>query len=96
MSDDLKYSDDARAVLGAWFGFGGKTKLELMLRENKPAPRTQAALDELVAAGALSVEPFNQFGGLVYRPLIDTLPYFSWLGENATNPALKFQLMVPV
>ncbi len=37
--------------------------------ESRPSDRTQAALDELVAAGLISCEPFNRFGGVVYKPL---------------------------
>jgi hypothetical protein len=92
-------SDDAKAIAGCWFGkmkVGGESALTLMLRELKPAPRTQAALDELVNRGAISVEPFNRFGGLVYKPLVDCHDAFVWFMKNAKRPDVNFRLMVPV
>lgn len=40
------------------------------MQESRPTARTQAALDELVARGKLTVRPFNQFGGFVYSPTL--------------------------
>jgi hypothetical protein len=39
--------------------------------ESKPSPRSQAALDELVAAGLVKAEPFNSHGGVTYTPLVE-------------------------
>lgn len=91
-------SDDAKAIAGCWFALmkpNSQSALTLHLIENKPAPRTQDALDELVGKGVLSVEPFNEFGGLVYKPLVDCHDAFKWFMENAERPDLKFRLMVP-
>lgn len=92
-------SDDAKAIAGCWFArmrVNGESALTLQLIELKPAPRTQAALDELVACGAISVEPFNRAGGLVYKPLVDCFAAFRWFMENANKPEVNFRLMVPV
>lgn len=53
-----------------WLMEPGKGKLTFMMVESRPSPRSQAALDELVAAGFVKSEPFNQFGGVTYTPLI--------------------------
>lgn len=92
-------SNDAKAIAGCWFAnmkVGGEGALTLHLRELKPAPRTQAALDELVNWGAISCEPFNRYGGLVYKPLVDCFDAFVWFMENAKKPDVNFRLMVPV
>lgn len=96
MIDD-SLSFDAKCVLGAWFGVGGKTVVTLHLRESEPAPRTRAALDELVSKRILSKEPFNQFGGEVYKPLIEGISdYMKWLWDNKDDPNAKFSLMQPI
>lgn len=48
----------------------GKGELTFRMVDSKPSPRSQAALDELVAAGVVSSEPFNKYGGVTYRPLV--------------------------
>lgn len=40
------------------------------MRESRPTQRTQNALDELVKAKCARVEPFNDFGGVVYTVLV--------------------------
>lgn len=52
-----------------WMMRPGEGKLTFQMVENRPTARTQAALDELVAAELVSVEPFNRFGGVTYTPL---------------------------
>lgn len=102
MSEELNMdglSNDAKAIAGCWFAnmkVDGRSALTLHLRELKPAPRTQAALDELVNRGAISCEPFNRFGGLVYKPLVNCRAAFRWFMENAEKPEVNFRLMVPV
>lgn len=93
---DESLSKEARAVLGAWFGMGGDTTLTLRLQQSRPTEKAQAALDELVAAGILAHEPFNQFGGIVYRPTRETRPYLKWLHEHVDDPACQFRLMEPI
>lgn len=91
-------SDDAKAIAGCWFAkmkVDGESALTLHMVENVPAPRTEAALAELVERGVVSVAPFNRFGGLVYKPLIDCHPAFRWFMENAKRPDINFRLMVP-
>ena len=91
-------SDDAKAIAGVWFArmTPKSDGLTLHLRENKPAPRTQAALDELVDRGVISVSRFNRYGGLVYKPLVDCWEAFVWYAKDADKDAVNFQLMVPV
>jgi hypothetical protein len=100
MKIDLEnLSDDAKAIAGCWFGLmkpNSESALTLHFQKLKPAPRTEVALAELVEKGAISVEPFNEFGGLVYRPLVDCHSAFMWFMKNAKRPDLKFRLMVPI
>ncbi len=65
-------SQDAMFLGGSMFGLmePGKGKLTFQCAESRPTKRTQAALDELVRAGLVTVEPFNRHGGFVYTPLI--------------------------
>ena len=65
-------SDDAKFFGASMFYLmqPGHGKLVFRMQESKPSPRSQAALDELVRAKLVSVEPFNKHGGVVYRPLI--------------------------
>lgn len=92
-------SGDAKAIAGIWFAQMRPTSdgVTMHLRENKPAPRTQSALDELVNRGAISVGPFNRFGGLVYKPLVDCWDAFVWFSklEDGEKEAVNFRLMVP-
>ena len=87
-------SFDAKAVAGGWFGMmvPGKGKLTFQLQTQKPSKRAQDALNELVCKGLVSVEAFNRFGGLVYRPLVRFGDAFKWLGEQRDNPEIRFAL----
>lgn len=87
-------SDDAKTVCGVWFGMGYKSVLNLHLRESQPTPRCKIALDELVSKKVLAVGPFNQFGGLTYKPLIDTRPLLAWLIKREDKLG-NFALMEP-
>lgn len=91
-------SDDAKAIAGVWFArmTPKSDGVTLQMRQLKPSLRTQAALDELVERGAISVAPFNRFGGLVYKPLVDCWSAFTWFATEADRDAVNFQLMVPV
>ena len=91
-------SDGAKAVAGAWFGMmaPGKGELTFQLREGRPSDEAQQGLDELVRAGIISVEPFNEFGGIVYRPLAPCNWAFKWLSRNLKNPAAKIRMTVPL
>lgn len=50
-----KLSDDAKAILGGLFGMGLLTGVTFQLVESKPTARAQAALDECVRIGALTL-----------------------------------------
>lgn len=100
MSADLErsLSDRAKSVAGAWFGMmsPGKGELTFQLRGARPSDEAQAGLDELVRAGVVSVEPFNKFGGIVYRPLIDFRWALRWLDRNMKNPAATILMTVAI
>lgn len=91
-------SFDAKAVAGGWFGMmvPGKGDLTFQLQSVKPSERAQNALDELVWEGLVNVEPFNDYGGLVYTPLVRFDVAMRWLGTQIDNPAIKFPLVEPV
>jgi hypothetical protein len=76
-------SDDAKAVAGGQFGFMRPGHGTLTFHTpSRMTERGKVALDELVAAGVCTVEPFNRYGGIVYRPTIDCMPFARWLGSN--------------
>jgi hypothetical protein len=68
-----KLSADALWFAGSMFSMmrPGHGKLTFRMQESKPSPRSQAALNELVAAKLVTAEPFNQFGGVVYTPAVE-------------------------
>jgi hypothetical protein len=69
----MRLSDDAKCVYTVMFGFGraGSSTLTFHMVESKPAPRTQAALEELVRVNFLSVAPFNKYGGVTYTLIVE-------------------------
>lgn len=93
-----KLSDMAKAVAGGWFGMMRPStgKLTFSLVKSKPTPEAQAALDELVQAGVVSVERLNTHGGLIYCPLVDCHAALVWLHKNAKKPVAKIALTEPV
>lgn len=98
MSEDINLeplSKRARCIAGLWFGMGMKTSVTHHLRESQPSLETRMALTELMEAGVISEEPFNRYGGLVYKPLVNCRPAWMWLHENIEDPDLKFQVMEP-
>lgn len=98
MSSSAKnLSDDAKAVAGAYFGImGEKASLVFHMVKSRPTARTQAALDELVAAKIISRTPLNKHGGVEYRPISPTRQFGLWLRKNEGNPGIKFQLVEPI
>lgn len=68
---DLKISADALFLAGSLFNMmePGIGSLTFRMQESRPTARTQAALDELVAVGAVNAKPFNDIGGVVYTPM---------------------------
>lgn len=86
-----RFTTDAKALGCVMFG---KTTLTF----HTPArihPRALAALRELVAGGAISEE---KTGGcaLVFRPLVDLMPAFRWMGamiEDGRAEEVNFALV---
>lgn len=66
----------------------GKGVIRFLMIDSEPSPRTQAALDELVAAGLVSSTPFNRFGGVEYRPLVEF--------PRAKSPSGDWPITVPL
>lgn len=68
-----RLSPDALYFAGSMFFLmtPGEGELTFKMVESRPSDRSQAALDELVAEGLVSAEPFNRFGGMTYRPLVE-------------------------
>ncbi len=84
-------SNDARVAAGCFFGLMAAKDMQLTfgMRKSRPTLRLQAALDELVAAKVLSVVPFNSYGGVVYRALVDCASHGKWLMSGAGKKAAK-------
>lgn len=99
-TDFPQLSEDAVLLAGLWFGMGMVSKVTHHLRESRPSPRTQAAIDELLAKSIIKVEPFNKYGGKVYTPLVECRPAFMWLSkaleDEATHARLSWQVMEPI
>jgi len=87
-------SSDAMFLGGSMFGLmePGKGKLTFQMRESRPSKRTQNALDELVKAGLVSVEPFNSHGGVTYTPLTS----FKRPSQALTKRVGKWPLTEPI
>jgi hypothetical protein len=87
-------SFDAKCIAGAWFGMmsPGKGTLTFELQTGRPTDRALDALSELVGAGVVSVEAFNEYGGLVYQPLIDCRWGFEFLHKHMNDPAIKWPI----
>lgn len=86
-SDDLlkRLSVRAKVAGGGCFGMmrPGKGEMTFQMRENRPTPEMQAALDELEAAGAIQRTPLNNgYGGVRYVPLMNFHDFFVWVGKN--------------
>lgn len=92
--DDLSF--DAKVLAGAWFGMGMKTTVTLHLVESQPTKRTQDAIDELVSKGVMGVEPFNDLGGLVHRPLVDCSEAFRWLRGVVEDETMSAEAKWPL
>lgn len=81
---DTDLSDNAKAVGYAFFSTAAN-KVTFHLKTHGPSPECQAALDELVAKGFATVEPLNQFGGLVYRPTTSFGHLAKWAWDRAES-----------
>lgn len=80
---DDRLSDDAKVLMGGWFGLG-LTEVSFAMVEGRPTIRTQIAIDELVAAKLVSREPFKVLGFRL-KPLVDAAPYAKWLKRNRSK-----------
>lgn len=91
-------SFDAKCVAGAWFGMmsPGKGDLTFQLQTARPSDRALDALAELVTGGFVSVEAFNRYGGLVYRPLVDCRWGYDFLRQHEDDPAIKWTITQPI
>lgn len=78
--DDL--SDTTKAVGYAFFPTLDSEATFHMV-ESEPSEECQAALDELVAKGFATVKPFNQFGGVVYKPKVSFGHLMLWAWQRA-------------
>lgn len=87
-------SDDAKAVMGAWFGTTMQTTVNLHLIESRPTARTQAALQELVKNGYLATAPFGERGTKL-TPLTDGQPYLRWLQRNSAKAQFDLTEEIP-
>lgn len=74
--------EHVKAALVPFVGFGLKTTLHYSLNDSRPSDKMKKGLDEAVEMGIISVEPFNQFGGLVYKPILDCSPLRLWVNSN--------------
>lgn len=74
-------STDAKIIAGTMFG--AKTSVTFQMRESRPTPRAQAALDELMAAGALlGTREGHDKKAITYRPTQSLLFAFQWVAAN--------------
>ncbi|MGY3581394.1 hypothetical protein ACVIGB_000536 [Bradyrhizobium sp. USDA 4341] len=90
-------SDDAKAVAGGCFGgmWPGHGELRFEMRKNRPTARSQAALDELEAMGAIEVT--KELGGAVrYRALVNFRQFYLWLGRRTNRADLRFKIVEPI
>ena len=95
--DMADLSNDAKMIAGCWFGrMTPRSDLTLCMEESEPAPRTAAALAELVERQVVSVEPYYNRKGRVYRPLVDCDDAFRWFMKHAQRKEHNFRLMVPI
>lgn len=77
-------SDDAKVLLGGYFGIlgmPGKSTLKFGMKESRPTKRAQIALDELVKAGALSRRDIET-GAVEYLVQINCADFGKWIGRN--------------
>lgn len=86
-----KLSADARYFGSSmfWLMSPNAGKLTFHMVESKPSPRSQAALDELVAAKLVKVESFNELDGVAYTTMVQ----FSRPGKA---PSGKWPVTIPI
>ncbi len=91
---DADLSDDAKAVGYAFFPTIGST-VTFHMQKSGPSPQCQEALDELVAKGFATVEPFNRFGGFTYRPTVAFGHLTRWAWDRAEK-GISLTLWQPI
>lgn len=103
IEDDANLTIDAKIVMAVLFGLSMRSTVTYHMRESKPSPRAQAALDLLVEKGYLHTEPANNAGAVLYKPKVDTVGFFMWLndweklGRSPADEYLRgFELTVPI
>lgn len=68
MANEDELSNDARALIAAWFPYGPKASVKIGGEGCKSilSERGAAAIEELVAKGFVVAEQFNRFGRMLY------------------------------
>lgn len=94
-------SFEAKSIAAAWF-FAMKLRTSVLrfeMVEYKPTARAQKGLDDLLAAGFISIEK-NRYGGVAYRPLKDmsaiAAPVSQAFLDGKPLPGSNFQLVEPI
>lgn len=90
-------SDDAKVILGTFFGplgIPGRSKLTYRMKEVRPTHRAQKALDELVHAGAMKSNAI-QAGGVEYVVQINCTDFGQWVGRNPKKANWAFNKTIP-
>lgn len=80
------------ASLFAQMRVDGESSLTFQMVEGRPTDRCLAALSTLVESEIISVRAFNQYGGLVYRPLVDCHPAFIWMYKHSKDPEVSWPI----
>jgi len=89
-------SDDAKVILGCYFGYlgmPGKSTLGFGMKQSKPTQRAQNALDELVEAGAMTRTGMLG-GGVVYTIQVNCSEFARWADRNKRKA--KWSVTEPV
>lgn len=77
-------SFDAKVVAGSLFG--AKTSVTFHMRESRPSPRAQAALDELVRADVIrEYREYHDKRAITYRPTRSLMHAFQWIAAQIEN-----------
>lgn len=68
MESVVDLSTDAQALVKAWFPYGPKASVKIGGEGCKSilSERGAAAIEELIAKGYVTAEPFNRFGRMLY------------------------------
>ena len=89
MSDIEQLSDDAKSVAAAFFP-NMNSHVTFHMEASGPSARSQAALDELVAAGvATKVVHNKRTGAATYRPLTDCSALTRWQMKRLLSGELE-------